>query len=170
MASSKTPFSSTAMPAISCPVDATERILQEMTAVGRRLEAMDFKITDLSAACTSIRANIAGFQDNISDLNQCLVTVKGQLVMLPERDSELQFLHAKITDLEDRSRRDNVRFFGIPNTQRARMSGLSSGSSYPFSLDSFQRAHRIGPPIKLMRINLVPLSLVFYTTSRPDSL
>ncbi|KAJ1151767.1 hypothetical protein NDU88_004547 [Pleurodeles waltl] len=94
--------------------DATECILQEITAVGHPLQAMDSKTTDLSAASTSIRADIASFQDKVTDLDHRLTTVDGQLATLPDRDSELQFLRAKITDLEDRSRRENVRFFGIP--------------------------------------------------------
>ncbi|KAJ1218093.1 hypothetical protein NDU88_005679 [Pleurodeles waltl] len=62
------PKSIAAQMALSCPmtspadprtVDATEPILQEITAIGRRLEAMDLKISDLSAASTSIRTDIA---------------------------------------------------------------------------------------------------------------
>ncbi|KAJ1193173.1 hypothetical protein NDU88_002478 [Pleurodeles waltl] len=103
MASPKTLSSSTATPTDSRLVDATKRILQEITAVERGLEAMDLKITDLSAASTSIRADIASFQDKVTDLDLRLTTVKGQLATLSELDSELQFLCAKIIDLEDRS-------------------------------------------------------------------
>ncbi|KAJ1119529.1 hypothetical protein NDU88_007714 [Pleurodeles waltl] len=114
MALPKIPPSSAAIPADSCSDYAMERILQEITAVCRRLEAMDSKITDLSLASTSIRVDIASFQDKVTDLDHHLTTVEGQLVMLPDWDSELQFLFAKITDREDRSRSDNVHFFGIP--------------------------------------------------------
>ncbi|KAJ1113532.1 hypothetical protein NDU88_001774 [Pleurodeles waltl] len=41
---------------------AMERILQEISAVGHRLEAMDSKIPDLSANSKSIRVDIASFQ------------------------------------------------------------------------------------------------------------
>ncbi|KAJ1182088.1 hypothetical protein NDU88_007283 [Pleurodeles waltl] len=122
-----------------CPIDATECILQEITAVGHRLEAMDMKITDLSTAYTSIRADIASFLDKVTD---CLTTVKGQLAILPERDSELQFLRAKITDLEDRSRRDNVCFFGIPKHKYSTDVTALAGLVFSPPLE-FQRAHRI---------------------------
>ncbi|KAJ1114133.1 hypothetical protein NDU88_002372 [Pleurodeles waltl] len=75
---------------------------------------MDLKISDLSAASTSIRADIARFQITVTDLNQRLTTVEDHIVAMPVRDTEMQSLQAKITDLEDRSRRDNVHFFGIP--------------------------------------------------------
>ncbi|KAJ1218081.1 hypothetical protein NDU88_005667 [Pleurodeles waltl] len=42
---------------------AMEHILQEIAAVGRHLEAVDSKITDLSTDSKSIRADIAGFHD-----------------------------------------------------------------------------------------------------------
>ncbi|KAJ1089020.1 hypothetical protein NDU88_002173 [Pleurodeles waltl] len=44
---------------------AIDSILREIAAVGRRLEAMDFKIMDLSTASNSIRAEIATFQDKV---------------------------------------------------------------------------------------------------------
>ncbi|KAJ1199195.1 hypothetical protein NDU88_003033 [Pleurodeles waltl] len=51
-------------------LEATERILQEIASVGRRLEAMDLKITDLTVTSSSIRADIAGFKDTADALDQ----------------------------------------------------------------------------------------------------
>ncbi|KAJ1151949.1 hypothetical protein NDU88_004728 [Pleurodeles waltl] len=86
MALPRIPPSSAALPVVPCSVNATERILQEITAVGRRLEAMDSKISDLSAASTSKRADIACFQVKVTDLDLRLTTVEGQLATLPEQD------------------------------------------------------------------------------------
>ncbi|KAJ1197120.1 hypothetical protein NDU88_000982 [Pleurodeles waltl] len=129
-----------------------ERMLQEITAVARRLEAMDLKISDLSVASTSIRANIVCFQVMVTDLDHRLTTVEDHLAKLPERDSELQFLRSKITDLEDRSRRDNVCFFGILEHKegsdiRAFLKDFQpelTGLIFSPPLE-FQRAHKIGP-------------------------
>ncbi|KAJ1194355.1 hypothetical protein NDU88_003644 [Pleurodeles waltl] len=141
------------MPADSRSDDTMERILQEINAVGRCLEAMDSKITDLSAASTSIRADIASLQDKVTDLDHCLMTVEGQLVTLPDQDSDLQFLRAKITDFEDRSRRDNVCFFGIEEHKEGSDARAFFRVFLPeltgFILSptlEFQRAHRIAPP------------------------
>ncbi|KAJ1152769.1 hypothetical protein NDU88_005544 [Pleurodeles waltl] len=133
-------------------VNATDRILQEITSVGRRLEAMVLKIADLSAASTSIWADIACFQVTITDLDQHLMTVEDHIAALPEWDTEMQSLRAKITDLEDRSWMDNVLFFGIPEHKEGSdiKVFLKTFFPEPTGLDfspsfEFQRAHRIGP-------------------------
>ncbi|KAJ1084692.1 hypothetical protein NDU88_004838 [Pleurodeles waltl] len=100
-------------PADPPTLEATDRILQEIASVGRCLEAMDLKITDLTVASSSIRADIAGFRETSNALDQRLTAVEDQVTALPDQVVELRSLRAKITDLEDRSRRDNVRFFGI---------------------------------------------------------
>ncbi|KAJ1110862.1 hypothetical protein NDU88_008208 [Pleurodeles waltl] len=120
-----TPPSSAAQPADSHPADATDRILQEITAVGQRLEAMDLKISDLSVASTSIRADIARFQVTVTDLDQRLTTVKDHIADLPARDVEIRSLQAKITDLEDRSRKQCLLFWHTVMQGRIGRQGLS---------------------------------------------
>ncbi|KAJ1131248.1 hypothetical protein NDU88_009587 [Pleurodeles waltl] len=95
---------------IPTPTDPSppERILQEIALVGRRLEAMDQKITDLTIASSSIRADIEGFKDTVDALDQRLTTVEDQMATLPDQEIELRSLRAKVTDLEDRSHRDNI--------------------------------------------------------------
>ncbi|KAJ1173341.1 hypothetical protein NDU88_005177 [Pleurodeles waltl] len=88
---------------------------------------MDAKIYDLTVASTSIRADIAGFRETATDLDRRLSIVENQVAVLPDQETELRSLCAKVTDLEDRSRRDNV------------IRGLVF--SPPLE---FQRAHRIG--------------------------
>ncbi|KAJ1171404.1 hypothetical protein NDU88_003266 [Pleurodeles waltl] len=124
MAAHVTPPSSVAQTADPHPVDATARILQEITAVGRRLEAMDSNISNLSVASTSIRADIASFEVTVTDLNHRLTNVENHIADLLAQNEEIRSLQLKITDLEDRSRRDNVRFFGIPAHRSIRRQGL----------------------------------------------
>ncbi|KAJ1099833.1 hypothetical protein NDU88_004928 [Pleurodeles waltl] len=155
MSAHVTPPSSAAQPADSHPADATYCILQEITAVGRHLEAIGLKISDLSVAASSIRADIARFQVTVTDLDHRLTTVENHIEDLPAQDEEIRSLQMKITDLEDRSRRDTVRFFGIPEHKE----GLDfkaflknflpelRGLDFSPPLE-FQRAHRIGPLYK----------------------
>ncbi|KAJ1188103.1 hypothetical protein NDU88_004868 [Pleurodeles waltl] len=96
------------------PMEATDCILQEIAAVGHHLEAMDAKISDVTVASTSIRADIAGFGETATNLDLCLSIVEDRVAVFPDQKAELRSLHAKVTDLEDRGRRDNVCFFGIP--------------------------------------------------------
>ncbi|KAJ1097869.1 hypothetical protein NDU88_002985 [Pleurodeles waltl] len=98
---------------------ATESILQEIAAVSRCLEAMDSRITDLSAVSQSIQSDIASFHEKVTNLDYRLTEIEGQLAVLPERDSKLKLLHAKLTDLEDRSRRNNVHFLAFQSARRA---------------------------------------------------
>ncbi|KAJ1135855.1 hypothetical protein NDU88_002284 [Pleurodeles waltl] len=114
MAVQTAPSSPTTSPADTCTMEATDRILQEITAVGCCLEAMDSKILDLTVASTSIRADIAGFQEKVTDLDRRLTTVEDHVASLPDQEAELWSLRAKVIDLEDRSCRDNVRLSGIP--------------------------------------------------------
>ncbi|KAJ1170404.1 hypothetical protein NDU88_002281 [Pleurodeles waltl] len=95
-------------------IEATDRILQEIASVRRRLEVMDLKITDLTLASSSIRADIAGFRETVTNLDQRLSAEEDHVAAIPDQEEELRSLRAKLTDLEYRSRRDNVRFFGIP--------------------------------------------------------
>ncbi|KAJ1109590.1 hypothetical protein NDU88_006950 [Pleurodeles waltl] len=91
-----------------------ERILQEITAVGRRLEGKDTKISDLTAESRSIRNDIASFQGRMTNIDHSLSIDEEKLNFSPYTDHELQYLRDKITDLEDWGHRNNVGFFGIP--------------------------------------------------------
>ncbi|KAJ1109767.1 hypothetical protein NDU88_007126 [Pleurodeles waltl] len=155
-------------------MDATDQILQEITAVERRLEAMDLKIADLSAASVSIRTDRACFSEKVADLDQHLTKVEDHVGTLPEHDAELRSLRERLTDLEDRSRRDNVRFFGIPERKEGTdikaflQSLLPELTGLTFSPPlKFQRVHRIGPPRSISSGDPARSSHVFSIMSRP---
>ncbi|KAJ1136714.1 hypothetical protein NDU88_003129 [Pleurodeles waltl] len=129
-------------------MEATDRILQEIAAVGRRLETMDAKISDMTVASTSIRADIASFQDTATDLDRHL-TMDGHLAALPEQEIELRSLQVKVTELEDRSCRD---LFGIPEYKEGSDIKTFLKNLLPELMGlvfspplEFQCVHRIGP-------------------------
>ncbi|KAJ1178354.1 hypothetical protein NDU88_003600 [Pleurodeles waltl] len=66
------------------------------------------EITDLTITSSSIRADIAAFKDTADALDQRLTAVEDQMAALPDQETELRSLRAKVTDLEDRNRRDNI--------------------------------------------------------------
>ncbi|KAJ1135341.1 hypothetical protein NDU88_001781 [Pleurodeles waltl] len=75
-----------------------------------------------------------------------------QATMSRDRDQDLLYLRSKLTDMEDRSRRDNIRIHGIPENKEGPdiQAFLSSTLPRLTSLDfdppiEFQRAHRISP-------------------------
>ncbi|KAJ1187122.1 hypothetical protein NDU88_003901 [Pleurodeles waltl] len=91
-----------------------DRILQEISAVGCRLERMDNVMTSLTAETKSMHLDIAGFESQVTGLEQRVRTVETHLNPSQDRDQELIYLCSMLIDLEDRSRRDNVPFFRFP--------------------------------------------------------
>ncbi|KAJ1105992.1 hypothetical protein NDU88_003395 [Pleurodeles waltl] len=94
-----------------------ERILQEINAVSRRIEGMDASISSLTLETKSMRSDIAGFQSRVAGLEHRMGTLETHVAAFQDRDQDLLYLRRKITDLEDRSRRDNIRLFGIPENE-----------------------------------------------------
>ncbi|KAJ1169856.1 hypothetical protein NDU88_001744 [Pleurodeles waltl] len=129
-----------------------DRILQEILAVSRKLEGMDSAMVVLTAETRSMRLDIVGFQSQISGLDQRVATVETQVASWTDRDQELLHLRSKLIDLEDRSRRNNVRLLGFPegikgvdifSYLREKLPKLTDIAFDP-PLE-FQRAHRLGP-------------------------
>ncbi|KAJ1150434.1 hypothetical protein NDU88_003225 [Pleurodeles waltl] len=114
---------------------------------------MDNTMVGLTAETRSMCLEIAGFQSQVSRLDQRVMTVEAQATSWANRDQELLHLRSMLTDLEDRSRRNNIHIL-----QHSRSSGGDGGRRYPLlpmlpiltditfdpSLE-FQRAHRLGP-------------------------
>ncbi|KAJ1202679.1 hypothetical protein NDU88_006476 [Pleurodeles waltl] len=129
-----------------------DRILQEISAVGRKLEGMDNAMVVLTAETRSMRLEIAGFQSQISRLDQRMTTVEAQAASWTNRDQELLHLHNRLTDLEDRSRRNNIRLLGIPEGTEGADIPSYLRDMLPKLTDTtfdppleFQRAHRLSP-------------------------
>ncbi|KAJ1215970.1 hypothetical protein NDU88_003576 [Pleurodeles waltl] len=109
-------------------------------------------MTSLTAETKSIRLDIAGSQSRVMGLEQRVTMVEAQAATSQDRDQELLYLRSKLTDLENRSRRDNVRFLGFPEAIEGeemhsflremllKLTGITFGPPL-----EFQRAHRLGP-------------------------
>ncbi|KAJ1215590.1 hypothetical protein NDU88_003198 [Pleurodeles waltl] len=128
-----------------------ERILQEITAVSRRIEGMDASISSLTLETKSMRSDVAGFQSRVTGLEHRMGSLEAQEATSQDRDQDLLDLRSKLTDLEDRSRRDNIRLLGIPENEESTDIQAFLGSTLPkftlldFDLPlEFQRAHRVG--------------------------
>ncbi|KAJ1107913.1 hypothetical protein NDU88_005299 [Pleurodeles waltl] len=113
---------------------------------------MDASITSLTLETKSMRSDIAGFQSRVSGQEHRMGSLETQINMSQEREQDLLHLRSKLTDMEDRSRRDNIRVLGIPEKEEgsAMQAFLTSNLPKMTLLDSdpsleFQRAHRISP-------------------------
>ncbi|KAJ1123880.1 hypothetical protein NDU88_002347 [Pleurodeles waltl] len=128
-----------------------DRRLQEITEVSRRLEGMDTAITSLTTETKSMRLDIAGFQSRVTGVEHHMVTFETRIHTVQDRDQDLLYLCSKLTDLEDRSRIDNVRFFGFSESvegsdiQSFLCSVLPKLTELTFDPPlEFQRVHRLG--------------------------
>ncbi|KAJ1089865.1 hypothetical protein NDU88_003009 [Pleurodeles waltl] len=88
--------------------------MQDISALSRKLESMDSAMTSLTAETKSMRLDIAGFQTQVSGLDQRVTTVESQVASWNDRDQELLHHRSKLKDLEDRFRRNNFRLLGFP--------------------------------------------------------
>ncbi|KAJ1153008.1 hypothetical protein NDU88_005780 [Pleurodeles waltl] len=128
-----------------------DRILQAISAIGRKLEGMDNAMTALTAETRSMRLEIAGFQSQISKLDHRVAAVESEVALQTDRDQELLYLRSKLTDLEDRSRRNKVSFLGFPKGIEGTDILSYLRDALPKLADTtfdppleFQRAHRVG--------------------------
>ncbi|KAJ1179484.1 hypothetical protein NDU88_004718 [Pleurodeles waltl] len=129
-----------------------DRILQEISAVGPKLEGMDSAMMALTAETRSVRLEIAGFQSQISGLDQRVATVETHVASWTDNGQELMHLHSKLTDLEDRSRRNNIRLMGLPEGMEGTDLASFLRDTLPKLTDitfdpplEFERVHRLGP-------------------------
>ncbi|KAJ1188395.1 hypothetical protein NDU88_005156 [Pleurodeles waltl] len=113
---------------------------------------MDASITSQTLETKSMRSEIASFQSRVTGLEQRMGLVEAQATVSRDRDQDLLYLRSKLTDMEDRSRRDNIHLHGIPENEEGADIQVFLRSTLPklTSLDfdppiEFQRAHRIGP-------------------------
>ncbi|KAJ1194319.1 hypothetical protein NDU88_003608 [Pleurodeles waltl] len=129
-----------------------DRILQEILAVGRKLEGMDSTMVALTAETRSMRLEIAGFQSQISGLDQRVTTLETQVASWTDSGQELMHLRSKLTDLEDRSRRNNIRLLRFPEGTEGTDLLSYLRDILPKLTDitfdpplEFERVHRLGP-------------------------
>ncbi|KAJ1151471.1 hypothetical protein NDU88_004251 [Pleurodeles waltl] len=105
-----------------------------------------------TAETKSMRLHIAGFQSQVMGLEQRVTKLETDITSSLDRDQELIYLCSKLIALEDKSRRDNVRFFGFPeNIEGADIHSYLretlpklTGLTFDPPLE-FQRLHRLGP-------------------------
>ncbi|KAJ1199178.1 hypothetical protein NDU88_003016 [Pleurodeles waltl] len=69
-----------------------DRILQEISAVGLRLNGVDSMMTSLTEDTKSMRLDIAGFQTRVIVLEQRVTIVETQAVLASDSDQKLLYL------------------------------------------------------------------------------
>ncbi|KAJ1090390.1 hypothetical protein NDU88_003523 [Pleurodeles waltl] len=126
-------------------------MLQEITAVSHRIEVMDASISSLALKTKFMHSEIAGFQSRVTGLEHHMGALESHMTTVQDRDQDLLYLCSKITDLENRSRQDNIHLFGFPeneegpDVQALLSSGLPKMTLLTFDPPlEFQWAYRVG--------------------------
>ncbi|KAJ1130583.1 hypothetical protein NDU88_008934 [Pleurodeles waltl] len=115
-----------------------DRIVQEISGVGRRLEGMDNAMASLTAEAKFIRLDIAGFQSHVQGLEQRVSLVEAHAAS----SQELLYLRSKVTDLKDRRFAEAIEGDDMHLFLRETLPRLT-GITFDPPLE-FQRAHRLG--------------------------
>ncbi|XP_030077984.1 P2X purinoceptor 5-like [Microcaecilia unicolor] len=133
----------------------TAEIVGEVTAaleviLDKKLQGLDSKLAGLQSNMTQLTQDMAGFQQRTGALEDQVTAMEqryGKLLKTVETQAE------KIEDLENRSRRNNLRFVGLPEDigERELRPFLEKWLVKELKLQSemgpliIERAHRVGP-------------------------
>lgn len=121
-----------------------------MPLFDKRLEMLHSSINSALSQINTNAQKIADLENRLASYE--VTTANMEQALAQHQDSE-RLLHDKIEDLENRSRRSNLRFIGIPESfgGAALLTFLTTDLTKALAMDeppdpySIERAHRIGP-------------------------
>ncbi|XP_065296942.1 uncharacterized protein [Dermacentor albipictus] len=137
-------------------------VLAAITALSEKSDARHIELMD---TLTQLKANRVELEQKVCDLTNRLAAVESQVLSLDSERvpalndaiseavrAESGALNSRLDDLEDRSRRDNLIFFGIPDTSSETWAEseehvrkiLSEKLDLSFPDEGIHRAHRLG--------------------------
>ncbi|KAJ1192086.1 hypothetical protein NDU88_001398 [Pleurodeles waltl] len=159
------PGTSTVVPQDIASMDL---ILKEISAVGQRLGSMDVKISDLATEMKTIRMDLNCFHTKVEILDQRTTFLEEKLDNAEYWGPDIWHLKQKVIDLEDRARRNNIRFYGIPEKMEVNNDVknllltliprlLNISFEHPLEL---QRAHRIRSRTSTSTLESRPRSII----------
>lgn len=122
-----------------------DNLLEAIEEVKNNQKILDGKVSDLTTRLSNLEEKVNAF-DNLADEShlECLVSSAVRC--------ENAALRARLDDYEDRSRRDNLIFYGVTDTAAETWSEteqkvrevLSSSFNLQLSEEAISRAHRLG--------------------------
>nr|XP_037282348.1 uncharacterized protein LOC119175530 [Rhipicephalus microplus] len=136
----------TAIASLSAKVDSRHaELLAVLNQVQTNQSLLEQKVTDLSSRLATVETMVESYDSghHIPDLPQAVNTVIR---------NETTALHSRLDELEDRSRRDNLIFFGIADnvsegwaqSEKIITDLISQKLDLNLSNEAIQRAHRLG--------------------------
>lgn len=135
---------------------AKEPTLTEIMAKLTQMDcSMNGKLSEVQSDVQQIKRNIGQMQAEVEDLKEKVVMLSEENVALEQLNTDLdgkvKFLEKKVDDLECRSRRNNLLFYGIPKDPEETNDSceqkvkelLTTKMALPDDI-KFERVHRVG--------------------------
>lgn len=161
---------------LACPASMEQILAEEKSVaarinsmddtIGTRLDAIDGALTEIKTSVTTVENSLSTLSNRVADLEQRVEEAEGRLSTTEDTHDDLGFrltamekmvqqLRLKVDDLENRSRRKNLKIINLPEraegntplpdflqTTLPALVGLPSG----FALLEIERAHRTLAP------------------------
>ena len=138
-------------------LDAIEATLKDLTS---RLENVESTIDKMKDDARAVESSIKGMDKSLTYLNKEVEELRGTV---EDKDKQIEYLHTQHLYLESYSRRENLKFFGIPENEGSASQGKDAfgtidvlceflhdvlGFGDPKRNMEFQRVHRIGKSVR----------------------
>ncbi|KAJ1121639.1 hypothetical protein NDU88_000159 [Pleurodeles waltl] len=127
-----------------------DAILKELLAIRSSISSLEHTVSTNTMEVQGLRNEVVKFQINMQSTDARLSAVENLIDKIPDNSQDIGYLQQKVIELEDRSRRNNLRIIGLPeqieknNILDFLTTFLPTLTKITFSqpLD-FQRAHRV---------------------------
>ena len=138
-------------------LDAIEATLKNLTI---RLGNVESTIDKIKEDARAVESSIKGMDKSLTYLNKEVEELRGTV---EDKDKQIEYLHTQHLYLESYSRRENLKFFGIPENEASASQGRDAvgtidvlceflhdvlGFGDPKRNMEFQRVHRIGKSVR----------------------
>ena len=138
-------------------LDAIEATLKDLTS---RLGNVESTIDKMKEDARAVESSIKGMDKSLTYLNKEVEELRGTV---EDKDKQIEYLHTQHLYLESYSRRENLKFFGIPENEASASEGKDAvgtidvlceflhdvlGFGDPKRNMEFQRVHRIGKSVR----------------------
>ena len=138
-------------------LDAIEATLKDLTS---RLGNVESTIDKMKVEARAVDSSIKDMDQGLTHLNKEVEDLRG---MVKDKDKQIEYLHTRHLYLESYSRRENLKFFGIPESEAGASEGKDAVGTIDVLCDFlqsvlgfedpkrnvvFQRVHRIGKFIR----------------------
>ena len=138
-------------------LDAIETTLKDLTS---RLGNVESTIDKMREDARAVDSSIKSLDESLTHLNKEIEELRGTV---EDKDKQIEYLHMQRLYLESYCRRENLKFFGVPESEASASEGKDAVGTIDVLRDflhdvlgfvdpkrnmEFQRVHRIGKSVR----------------------